>query len=166
MARATIASLSEPERRLVAETERDHLRALDEDALIELHARVRRARDKVVQAHRREVAAAVTARGARGKASAAPRRSEGKAEIFETALARVSTSLAAAARASAAALRAERLAAAAPEDKVAARAPRTPRQAATPPAPKRSAARTPVQRKTVAAQRADGARQQAKRAAR
>ena len=56
MARATVHNLTEKERALVAETRPDALRALDEDALVELLTRVRRARDKHVGLHRREVA--------------------------------------------------------------------------------------------------------------
>ena len=112
MATATPHSLTRSEWKLVDETRRDNLQTLDEDELVVLHGRVRRARDKHVQLHRREVGAAVGRKGARGTASAAPRRSASKAEIFEDALARVSAALAKAARESAAQLRAERLAAA------------------------------------------------------
>ena len=112
MATATPGSLTRSEWSLVDETRRAHLATLDEDALVALHGRVRRARDKHVQLHRRGVGAAVGRKGARGAASQAPRRSASKAEIFEDALARVSAALAKAARQSAAELRAERLAAA------------------------------------------------------
>ena len=112
MAKATVTSLTEKERALIAETQPARLRGLDEDDLVELHTRVRRARDKFVKLHRRETAAQVIDAGARGVVNAGPRRSASKAEIFEDALARVSTSLAKAARESAGALRDERLAAA------------------------------------------------------
>ena len=112
MAKATPGTLTEAEWALVDETRRDNLQQLDEDELVALHARVRRARDKHVQLHRREVGSAVGRKRARGTASVAPRRSASKAEIFEGALARVSAALAKAARESAAQLRAERLAAA------------------------------------------------------
>lgn len=167
MAKATTASLTDKERGLIAETQPARLRTLDEDQLVELHLRVRRARDKFVQLHRREVAAQVNATGARGKVSTAPRRSAGKAEIFEDALARVSTSLAKAARASAAALRADRIAAASAAGGAPAGSPKkgaASAPAATP-AAKRTT-RTPVERKTVASSRATGARRQAKRDAR
>jgi hypothetical protein len=139
---------------------------MDEEALIELHARVRRARDRFVQLHRREVGEHVDAARARGVASVAPRRSASKAEIFEEALARVSSSLARAARATAASLRAERLAAA----RSATRPTTVEEPTQTPARPKsgapRARKRTPIQRKTVAATRAANARRQAGRDAR
>ena len=112
MAKATVTSLTEKERGLIAETQLARLRGLDEDELVELHTRVRRARNKFVKLHRRDTAAQVIEASARGIVNAGPRRSASKAEIFEDALARVSTSLAKAARESATALRDERLAAA------------------------------------------------------
>jgi hypothetical protein len=167
VARATPQSLTRTERALLTETQPDRLRAMDEEALIALHARVRRARDKFVQLHRREVADHVDAERARGIASGAPRRSASKAEVFESALARVSSSLARAARATAASLRAERLAAARPvatrpaATEKPTRAGRKPKAAAP-----RARTRTPIQRKAVAASRASNARRQAGRDAR
>src|SRR5262245_39071107 len=136
---------------------------MDEEALIALHARVRRARDRFVQLHRREVAEQVGVTRARGTASVAPRRSASKAEIFENALARVSSSLARAARATAASLRAERLAAARSTARPAAtqepaKAP-TPTKAAAP----RARNRPPIERRVTAGTRASNARRQAKR---
>jgi hypothetical protein len=163
MARATPQSLTRNERALLTETQPERLRAMDEEALIELHARVRRARDKFVQLHRREVAEQVDAARARGTASVAPRRSASKAEIFEDALARVSSSLARAARGTAASLRAERLEAARSGTGSAAiekptQARRKPKTAAP-----RARNRTPIQRKAAAATRASNARRQAGR---
>ena len=111
MAKATVTSLTDKERALIAETQPARLRELDEDQLVELHTRVRRARNKFVTLHRRETGDQVIEAGGRGIVSAGPRRSASKAEIFEDALARVSSSLARAARRSAADLRAARLAA-------------------------------------------------------
>ena len=161
MATATPHSLTRSEWKLVDETRRDNLQTLDEDELVVLHGRVRRARDKHVQLHRREVGAAVGRKGARGTASGAPRRSASKAEIFEDALARVSAALAKAARESAAQLRAERLAAARKSGRAPAKkaAPRTPRKKS--PATSRAVgARKPGAHDKAAAQ---GARRQAKR---
>jgi len=162
MPRATVASLTDKERLLIAETQAAALKSLDEDRLLDLHARVRRERTKQVGIHRRHAAAQVPAKAQR---SAAPRRSESKAEIFEQALARVSTAVAAAARRAAADLRAERLAAAASAAGDAPAAPR-PASEARPATAKRAAAKRPVQRKAVASSRAAGARRQAKRDAR
>ena len=166
MARATPASLTEKERGLIAETQRSHLATLDEDDLAALHLRVRRARDKFVQLHRREVAEQVGAAAARGKVSTPPRRSAGKAEIFAEALARVSTALAKAARQSAAALRAERLAAATGEPVSPPAGRRPPKQQAAGDRPARSRARTPAERKAMSSTTASGARRQAKSDAR
>ena len=171
MHRATLSSLSESERDLVVATEPSTLRTLDEDALIALHQRVRGARNKYVQLHRREVADQVSVKGARGMANIAPRRSASKAEVFEEVLARVSTALARSARQSAAELRAERLAAArdASSSGSARRSTATGATKKTPsntPTAARSRARRPVERKTVAAAQADGARRQAKSDAR
>ncbi len=158
MAKATIGSLSEPERALVAETTREHLRELDEDALISLHDRIRRARNKFVGQHRRDASRQVGAKGAR---SAAPRRDASKAEIFEDALARVSTALAAAARRSAAELKAERIAATPKQAVRPAARPAKAASAATPKTTGRARTKQPVERKSVAASRATGARRQA-----
>ncbi len=94
---------------LLMETDPKRLSALDEDGLLDLHARVRRARNKHSGNYRRQGAAAVRAGGKRG---VSPQHVRERAEVFEDALARVSRAVAAAARASAVALRAERLAAA------------------------------------------------------
>jgi hypothetical protein len=107
---ALLNSLTENELSLVRETERARLAELDEDGLVELHIRVRRARDKYVKMYRRRAATRIEEVGGRGKAYPKNTRNRAKAEVFENALARVSDRLAAAARASARALRAERLA--------------------------------------------------------
>jgi hypothetical protein len=105
--------LSDAELAVARETERTALAAMSEEELEELHLRVRRLRDKHVSQYRRQAAARVTEAGARGAARSRNRRAADRAEVFERALARVSTALAKAARQSAAQLRAERLAAAA-----------------------------------------------------
>ena len=107
-----LAALNDAERLLVARTERAELAALDEDAAIDLEARIRRARNKYVGQYRRAASARVVEQGARGRAAPENQRAALKAEAFEEALARVSRRVAALARQSAAELRAERLAAA------------------------------------------------------
>ena len=107
-----LAVLNDAERLLVAETERAELAALDEDAAIDLEARIRRARNKYVGQYRRAASARVVEHGGRGTARAENKRAAMKAEAFEEALARVSRRVATLARQAAAALRAERLAAA------------------------------------------------------
>src|SRR5689334_22868387 len=109
---ATLNTLTEAELGIVRDTEPEALAELDEDALLELHDRVRRARKKFLGQYRRQAAVRVEDVGGRGKAYAQNQRARDKAEVFETALARVSTALAKAARRAAAELKAERLAAA------------------------------------------------------
>lgn len=123
---AVLNSLTEAELAIARSAEPEALADLDEDALLEVHGRVRRARDKYLGQYRRQAATKVADVGGRGKAYSQNQRARDKAEVFETALAQVSTAVAKAARRSAAALKAERLAAA----RAAARPPR----AARPPA--------------------------------
>ena len=66
MNKAVLNSLTEAEGLLVRETEPDALAGLDEDELLDLHVRVRRARTKYCKLYRRAAAAAVDARGGRG----------------------------------------------------------------------------------------------------
>jgi hypothetical protein len=109
---ATLNSLTEAELAMARSAEPEALADLDEDALLDLHGRVRRARNKYLGQYRRGAAARVSDVGGRGKAFAQNQRARDKAEVFETALATVSTALAKAARRAAAELKAERLAAA------------------------------------------------------
>ena len=110
--RAIMKALSEAELAVVRETDAKALSALSEDELVDLHGRVRRARTKYVGQYRRQASERVSAAGGRGKARPGNRRAADRAEVFEEALARVSSALARAARRSAAELKAERLAAA------------------------------------------------------
>jgi hypothetical protein len=107
-----VSSLTEPELVIVRATEPSALVDLDEDELLDLHARVRRVRNKYQGQYRRRAAARVSEAGGRGKARLENQRARDKAEVFESSLARVSTALAKAARRAAADLRAERLEAA------------------------------------------------------
>ena len=109
---ALSSTLNKTERKLLLETERARMVELDEDELVELHRRVRRARSKYVGLYRRGAAGNVRKSGGRGKPRPKNSRNAGKAEIFEDALARVSRRLAVAAKQSAAALKTERLEAA------------------------------------------------------
>jgi hypothetical protein len=173
MDKRLLARLSDAERLLVAETGRAELAALDEDGLVALHTRVRRARDKYVGQYRRGASARVPAAGGRGKGFAQNQAARDKAEAFEIALGQVSSALARAARASAAALKAERLAAAASETPRPRAATSTTAKRAAAPARKGPAAPTrttsgsqrpaPSQAKKNASTRSQGARRQAKR---
>jgi hypothetical protein len=165
-----LAVLNDAERLLVAETERAELAKLDEDAAIELEARIRRARNKYTGQYRRGASARVAEHGARGQARPENTRAALKAEAFEEALSRVSRRVAVLARQAAAELRAERLAAA-----------RAAKQGQRPEAPRAApgvtrtgpavtgepvgdrALRSPASQKRRASTRASGARQQAKR---
>jgi hypothetical protein len=164
MNQALMNSLTDAERLLVAETDRDALSTLDEDALLELHQRIRRARTKYVKNYRRGASMSVATAGGRGLAFPRNQRDRDKAELFEGALARVSKEVATAARRAAAELRSERIAAAkntnaGPEPTVRST---TPRPAAAADGPPR-ATKTTGGLKKDASSRAAGARRQAKR---
>jgi hypothetical protein len=78
--KALLNTLTEAEPALVRECERDSIAAADEDTLVQLHGRVRRARNKYVGLYRKQATLASP-----------------NTEIFEDALARVSRQLAIAA---------------------------------------------------------------------
>ena len=155
---ALVGSLGETELAVVREVRPDRLTGLDEDELIDLHARVRRHRDKYVKQYRRQAAASIEAAGGRGRAHARNARARAKAELFETILAGVSRQLAVAAQASADALHAERLADERP-------APAAPPPPVTRLTPQRRATRpdSPDLQKRRASSRATTARRQARR---
>jgi hypothetical protein len=111
------AMLTETEKRLLLDTEPSALRDLDEDDLVTLHDRVRRARNKYSKLYRRRARERVAEDATRGRAHAVNVRTARKAEVFEDALARVSRQLARAAAAAASELKAERLQAAQREAK-------------------------------------------------
>jgi hypothetical protein len=165
-----LAVLNDAERLLVAETERDQLAALDEDAAIELEARIRRARNKYVGQYRRGASAAVAEKGGRGKAHPENTRARMKVEAFEEALSRASRRVAVLAGQAAAKLRAERLAAAraakqgrGPDGQAAAPSANPRGHAAGAEAAAAGALRSPRTEKQRAGTRAMGARHQAKR---
>jgi hypothetical protein len=112
MNKATWAMLNESEKALLRQAEAASLARLDEDDLLDLHTRVRRARNKYTTLYRRRASSQVMKDADRAKAHAQHARTAAKAEALEAALARVSRALAKAARTRAAELRAERLAAA------------------------------------------------------
>ena len=168
MADAVINSLPEPEWLLVKETERAALAALTEDELLDLHTRVRRARGKYVTNYRRGASARVSSAGGRGKARPQNTQARDRAEVFESALARVSAALSTAAKRSAAELEAERLAAA----RAAKAGAPTVSASSSPSGPSRTSGRTsaakqstvtPRSLKKSAGSAAQGARRQAKR---
>lgn len=164
MNKATFASLTAAEQTLVLDTEAPRLLEFDEDALLDLHDRVRRERKKALSVYRRKASARVEAKGARGKASmGAPHRDSLKAEVWEQALARVSARLASLARASAKALKDERIAAARGDARP---GPATASTGTKPTASTRARSVAPVEKKTNAATKSAGKRRQAARDAR
>jgi hypothetical protein len=170
MKASLLAVLNDTERLMVAETDRDKLAELDEDAAIALETRVRRARNKYVSQYRRAASAAVPEHGGRGKARPENKWAAMKAEAFEETLSRVSRRVATLARQAAAELRAERIAAtrAARQGRGPAAQPAEPAPGPTGPAVTGEptgdrALRSPASAKQRASARAMGARQQAKR---
>jgi hypothetical protein len=109
MNQGLLNSLTDAERLLVAETERDALKGLDEDELLDLHQRIRRARTKYVKNYRRTASAAVADVGGRGMSYPRNQRDRDKAELFESVLAKVSREVAVAANRASVQLRTERL---------------------------------------------------------
>jgi hypothetical protein len=165
MNKATWAMLNESEKALLRQAEGSSLASLDEDELIDLHTRVRRARNKYATLYRRRASSQVKADAGRVKAHAQHARTAVKAEALEDALARVSQALAKAARARAAALRTERL-------ETAQRQPASPRRKASKKAPAKRARkarkgttqrRTPISKRASASARSRTRRTQAAR---
>jgi hypothetical protein len=164
MNRAVLNSMTDSEQRLVAETSREAMAGLDEEELLALHTRIRRARSKYVTTYRRAASGAVVKRGGRGFSYPKNQRDRDKAEIFETALAAVSKEVGRHATRAAAELRTSRLAAARTDGsgpgKTAARAASPDKPAASRP---RGAKKTTGGLKKDASSRSKGARRQARR---
>jgi hypothetical protein len=159
-------TLNASDSHLVRQTSLAELRQLDEDALLDLHARVRRARNKHVGVYRREAAARVQRKGARGLARKGNVDNAARVEILEDALSRVSRQLAVVARDSARELKAERLALAKAENPSAAPAKTVRKAAAKRPVRTDKTRENPGRIKREAGSTAAGARRQAKRDAR
>jgi hypothetical protein len=164
MNQGLLNSLTDAERRLVAEAEREVVKDLDEDELLELHQRIRRTRTKYVKNYRRGASAGVASAGGRGQSYPTNQRDRDKAELFESVLARVSREVATAARRAAAELRSERIAAARPAGRMATTAPAV--DDSVPDVGKRKATKTTGGLKKDASSRSAGARRQAARDAR
>ena len=164
MNKKLLAMMNDVEQELLRDIYDGDLATLDEDALVDLHGRVRRARNKYSKLYRRRSADRVTADRSRAKASTVNQRTARKAEIFEDALAKVSRQLARAARTSAEQLKQERLAAAR-GDKKAPASSKTKKKAtgALPGAKKKR--RTGASKRASAQARAATRQKQAKRAA-
>ena len=154
---ALIGTLREDELDLLRDTEPDRMAALDEDDLLDLHSRVRRARTKYVKLYRRQASSQVKKSGGRGKGRPKNRRNADKAEVFEDALARLQSPTRFIGE-----LKTERLAAARKESPGPQGAGRDAQKGKSPSRP-RAHTKTTGGRKRDAATRAKGARRQAKR---
>ncbi|MFJ4014728.1 hypothetical protein [Microbacterium sp. NPDC090014] len=86
--------LKDKERDLIRELEPERLAELDEDGLLALHKRVRRARNKHTTNYRRGAAERVEQAGGRGAAAAGSDKARGRAYVFEEALSIISAELA------------------------------------------------------------------------
>ena len=104
-----ISLFTPAEQTLLVDTEPARLEALNEDDLVVLLSRVRRARNKYSDLHRRQGATAVRDAGKRYAATKSNERTLRKAEIFEDAVSRVARYLSRTARANANAVKAQRL---------------------------------------------------------
>ncbi len=162
MNKAILHSMTDAERMLVSDTEREAIADLSEDDLLELHTRIRRARSKYTKNYRRAARARVGDAGGRGKGFAQNSRDRDKAEIFELALARVSRQVAVCANQAAAELKAERIAAAR-QGSTGPTASNTGEGGAAPKGRAQAARKTTGGLKRDASSRASGARRQAKR---
>jgi hypothetical protein len=164
MDQALLNSMTVAEQRLVAETSREAMADLDEEELLALHARIRRARSKYVTTYRRRASGAVVKRGGRGFSYPKNQRDRDKAEVFEAALAAVSKVIGKHAARAAAELRSSRLEAA----RSGGSGPTTARSSSGKPAASRprGVKKTTGGVKKDASTRAAGARRQAKRDAR
>ncbi|MFE4195580.1 hypothetical protein ACFRJ9_06930 [Paenarthrobacter sp. NPDC056912] len=94
---------------LIRELEPARIALLDEDGLLSLHKRVRRARNKYTTNYRRKAAGEVSEAGGRGTAASKSDKARARAYVFEEALSIVSTELARVAHDAAEALKDERL---------------------------------------------------------
>jgi hypothetical protein len=160
--------LNDTEQALLRELEPERFAELDEDGLVDLHDRVRRARNKYSKQYRRGAREQVRDDAGRARASAVHRRAAVKAEVFEDALAVVSRELAKVARQAAAELKAERLAAARADrgGSPDAGAPSAGSGAASGPRSAKVQRRTPATKKASASSRSRTRATQAKRDAR
>ena len=155
--------LKDDELDLVRELEPKRLKALDEDGLLDLHRRVRRARNKHVKNYRRKAAGNVQELGARGKAAPKGGKSRWRAAAFEEALSIVSGRLAHVAHVQAEALKDERLAQARAGKSAGPGASDRPGGKKVGPGRARSHQKTTGGKKRDASTRAQGARRQGKR---
>lgn len=82
-------NLTKQENALIDQTSPEALARMDEDALVDVQARLRKARDKNVSLLRRQGAMRVQAEGGRGAAAPANEKRGDKVDVFDSALERV-----------------------------------------------------------------------------
>ena len=111
MNKSDLALFSAREQKLLLETESAKLEKLSEDQLVDLLGRVRRARNKYSDLHRRQGAKTVKKTGSRAATSKANQRTQKQGELFEGAVSRVARFVSREARAHANQIKAERIAA-------------------------------------------------------
>lgn len=173
MNRAGSKLMTKGERELLAQTTKKRLAKLDVEELMELHARVRRARNKYQKLYRRQSFEQVKTDKSRGLAAPKNKRTSVKAEVFEDALSDVSSQLAIASKKSAKKLREQRLSSASPKpakgaagkNRAARRSDKTD-TSRTKNSSKRKGDRSlksPVSKKAKASSKATGKRRQAKK---
>lgn len=155
--------LKDDERDLIREVEAKRMDLLDEDELLALHKRVRRARKKHTKNYRRRAAAGVVEEGARGTARPRHGKAAQRAEVFEEALSRVSLRLATLAHETAEALKAERLERAREGKSTGPESPGLPTAGGTGPGKSAAHQTSPGAKKTQASSQAANAQRQAKR---
>ncbi|MGI9603657.1 MAG: hypothetical protein ACR2QE_17365 [Acidimicrobiales bacterium] len=112
MTPSELSLFTSKEQEMLVATEPRRLDKLSEDELVALLGRVRRARNKYSDLHRRQGANAVRTAGKRYASTTSNTRTVRKAEILEDAVSRVARYVSRAARRSADAIKDERLAAA------------------------------------------------------
>lgn len=101
--------LKQGQRDVIRELEPARLELLDEEGLLQLHKRVRKARNKYTTNYRRKAADEVLEAGGRGAAANKSDKARARALVFEEALSMVSTELARVAHEAAEELKDERL---------------------------------------------------------
>jgi hypothetical protein len=151
---------------LIRETEPHRMALLSEDELLALHKRIRRARNKHVSNYRRQGSVGVKKHGGRGKSRPKNKDAAEKAEVFEEALAGVSSRLAEVAHRAARDIKAARLATANPPGGSGPASSPSHGEAGVGEGASRTHRQTEGGRKRDASSRAMGAKRQAKRDAR
>ena len=164
MNKSDLALFSAKEQKLLLETEAAKLEKLSEDQLVDLLGRVRRARNKYSDLHRRQGAKTVKQTGSRAATSKANQRTQKQGELFEDAVSRVARYVSREARAHANQIKAERIAASKKARKKKAPANRKPKSKKRPAGTKSQKRAKPiVQPARVGATSAHGRRSQSKK---